>query len=115
MGSLGTSRRPRATFEREKRSTPEACAPSLKTKRRQFSNRAGGEHENSHLVFQPVNTVGLDDHVRGGRTARRQKQIMEVHPDTVHARFELKCVCAPGPQHYVAVNHDSRRAGIKKK
>ena len=62
----------------------------LKPVRRQFSNRSRQEHQDAHLIFQIVNTVGLDDYGRLREAALRHEQVMKIDLHMVHARRELK-------------------------
>ena len=80
-----------------------------------FSDRSRREHEDSHFVLDAMNAIRLDDDVHLIKAARRHEEVVKENLHVVHAGFQLKVVLAPRAPVRDAVNHDRRRAEIKKK
>jgi len=82
--------------------------------RRNLSDRPRREHEDPHFVLDPMNAIRLNDDVHLVEAARRDEEIVKENLHVVHAGFKLKVVLAPRAPVGDAVDHDRRRAEIKK-
>ena len=61
-----------------------------------------------------MDAIRLDDDVHLIEAARRHEEIVKENLHVVHAGFQLKVVLAPRAPIRDAINHDCRRAEIKK-
>src|SRR5581483_1516099 len=87
----------------------------LKSVRRwHLADRSRRKHKYAHLVLDAVHAIWLDDNVHLIEAARGHPNVVEKDLHVVHAWFELKVMLTPGPQIELAINHNSRSAGIKK-